>query len=236
MASSTPRDTGACTVLFRSAGAILWTRCSCSRCGGKGLQRMGRMEKDRRTVATLKDVARLANVHPATVSRALDPAKSDLVNAETRARILQVAQDVGYRVNSFAQSLRKNISGMVGVVVADVANPFLPPLLRGVEQVLRSEGRLLLISETHDDRDTLREILDNFVSRRLDAIILSAAHLDDGDIVAGLATQIPVVLAVRTVSGGRFPTVTHDDYLGGQLAARHLVDLGHRRLAQLRGP
>lgn len=185
---------------------------------------------------TLKDVARLAGVHPATVSRALDPEREDLVNPETRARVRQVADDVGYRVNSFAQSLRKNISGMVGVVVADVANPFLPPVLRGIEQVIRSEGRLLLIAETHDDPTTLREILEHFSSRRVDAVILTAAHQGDEPLVAALETSTPVILAVRSVGVGRFTTVTHDDFLGGQLAAQHLVALGHRRLAQLRGP
>jgi LacI family transcriptional regulator len=186
--------------------------------------------------ATLKDVARLAGVHPATVSRALDPMRSDLVNQATRERIQTVADELGYRVNSFARSLRTNNSGMVGVVVADVANPFLPPLLRGIEQVLRAEGKLLLIAETHDDSETLGEILDHFASRRVDAVILSAAHYGDEAAVAALAAAVPLVLAVRTVGNGLFPTVTHDDVLGGQLAARHLVDLGHTHLAQIRGP
>jgi LacI family transcriptional regulator len=186
--------------------------------------------------ATLKDVARLAGVHPATVSRALDPMRSDLVNQATRERIQTVADELGYRVNSFARSLRTNNSGMVGVVVADVANPFLPPVLRGIEQVLRAEGKLLLIAETHDDSETLREILEHFASRRVDAVILSAARSGDEAAVAALAAAVPLVLAVRTVGNGLFPTVTHDDVLGGQLAARHLVDLGHTHLAQIRGP
>lgn len=186
--------------------------------------------------ATLKDVARIAGVHTATASRALDPSRHHLVNDETRARVRRAAEEVGYRGNAFARSLRTNSSGMVGVVVADVANPFLPPLLRGIEQELRAEGKLLLIAETHDDSKTLRDILDHFASRRVDVVILSAAHLGDEEAVATLADVVPVVLAVRSLALGRFPTVTHDDLLGGQLAARHLVDLGHRRLAQLRGP
>ncbi|MFG1921796.1 LacI family DNA-binding transcriptional regulator [Cryptosporangium sp. NPDC048952] len=186
--------------------------------------------------ATLKDVARLAKVHPATVSRALDPAKADLVHPDTRERIVRVANDVGYRINAFAQSLRKNVSGMVGVVVADVANPFLPPVLRGIEQVLRAEGRLLLIAETHDDSATLASILEHLVTRRVDAIILSAAHRDDADVVRAILPLIPVVLAVRSLESDAFPTVTHDDVLGGKLAARHLVELGHQSLAQLAGP
>ncbi|GAA1013932.1 LacI family transcriptional regulator [Acrocarpospora pleiomorpha] len=185
---------------------------------------------------TLKDIARLAGVHPATASRALDPARGDMLTPETRDRVRRVAQEAGYHVNSFARSLRKNSSGMVGVVVADVANPFLPPILRGIEQIIRAEQKLLLIAETHDDGGTLLEIIDHFVARRVDAVILSAAHFGDEQAVASLAEKIPVVLAVRSVGSARFPTITHDDVLGGQLAAEHLVSLGHRDLAQLRGP
>lgn len=194
------------------------------------------MKSSVRPTATLKDVARLAGVHTATASRALDPSRQHLVNSETRSRVQRAANDIGYRGNAFARSLRTNSSGMVGVVVADVANPFLPPLLRGIEQELRAEGKLLLIAETHDDSKTLRDILDHFTSRRVDAVILSAAHLGDEEAVAALASTVPVVLAVRSLAINTFPTVTHDDFLGGQLAARHLVDLGHRKLAQLRGP
>jgi LacI family transcriptional regulator len=184
---------------------------------------------------TLKDVAQRAGVHPATASRALDPERNRVVNADTRARVVAAAEELDYRVNSFARSLRKNSSGMVGIIVADVANPFLSPMLRGIEQIVSSE-KLLLIAETHDDSATLREIVEHFISRRVDAVILSAAHLDDEGTVALLATHAPVVLAVRSAGTGRWPTVTHDDVLGGQLAARHLVELGHTRLAQLRGP
>jgi LacI family transcriptional regulator len=194
------------------------------------------MNARRPKAATLKDVAREAKVHPATASRALDPDREYLVNAETRDRVQRAAAALGYQVNSFAQSLRKGSSGMVGVAVADVANPFLPPVLRGIEQEIRTEGLLLLIAETHDDSATLGEILDHFNSRRVDALIVCAAHHGDLGKVRAVAESVPVVLAVRSLEGADLPTVTHDDVLGGQLAARHLVDLGHRRVAQLRGP
>jgi len=185
---------------------------------------------------TLKEVARAAGVHAATVSRALDPDRQSLVNPETRERVQQVALDLGYQINAFARSLRKGSSGMVGVVVADVANPFLPPILRGIEQEIRNDGLLLLIAETHDDSETLAEILAHLVSRRVDALILCAAHQGDLAQIRQAADSMPVVLAVRSVEGSGLPTVTHDDFMGGQLVAEHLVGLGHQRIAQLRGP
>lgn len=194
------------------------------------------MDSTRPKAVTLKDVARVARVHAATVSRALDPERQHLVNKATRERVQVVAAELGYQLNSFARSLRKGSSGLVGVVVADVANPFLPPILRGIEHEVRSEGLLLLIAETHDDSITLGEILDHFASRRVDALILCASHQGDLSKVRTAAEGMPVVLAVRSLDGSDLPTVTHDDFLGGQLAARHLVDLGHRGVAQLRGP
>jgi LacI family transcriptional regulator len=185
---------------------------------------------------TLKDVARAAGVHPATASRALDPSRMSLVTPEKRLRVQQAAAELGYQMNTFARSLRKGASGMIGVVVADVGNPFLPPILSGVEQEIRTEGLLLLIAETHDDSATLVEILDHFQSRHVDALIVCAAHRGDAGEIRRVAQTVPVVLAVRSLEGVDLPTVTHDDFLGGQLAARHLVDLGHRDLAQLRGP
>lgn len=194
------------------------------------------MDSKRPHAVTLKDVAEKAKVHAATVSRALDPARQHLVNDETRERVQKVAAELGYQINAFARSLRTGSSRLVGVVVADVGNPFLPPLLRGIEQNLRGEGLLLLIAETHDDSTTLGEILDHFASRRVDAIILCAAHQGDLPKVLSVAEAMPVVLAVRSVEGSGLPTVTHDDVLGGQLAAKHLVGFGHRSIAELRGP
>lgn len=192
--------------------------------------------RSREAGPTLKDVAALAGVHPTTASRALDPAKSHLVSEETRHRILRISAELGYQVNAMARSLRTGSSGLIGMVVADVSNPFLPPILRAIEQVIRHEGLMLLIAETHDDARTMQEILGHFARRRVDAIILTAAHQGDLELVRAAAASTPVVLAVRSVDGGNFPTVTHDDRLGGRLAAQHLVELGHQDVAQLRGP
>src|SRR4051812_35520812 len=171
---------------------------------------------------TLMDVAERAGVHVATASRALDPSKADLVTRETQQRVREAAAELGYRMNALARSLRKGSSGLIGVVVADVGNPFLPPILRGIEQEVRDEGVLLLIAETHDDAASLQAILEHFATRGVDAIILSAAHESDERIVLGAAAIMPIVLAVRRLANPLLPTVTHDDEMGGRLAAEHL--------------
>lgn len=186
--------------------------------------------------ATLKDVAKLARVHPGTASRALDPERSTLVTPETRKRVLAAADKLGYRGNALARSLRTGRSGIIAVVVADVGNPFLPPVLRGIEEVVTAAGFILIVAETHDREEQLKKITDHLAARRVDAIILAAAHVHDGPIVAELERSMPLVLAVRTLPGEGHHSVVHDDVLGGRLATTYLVDMGHTQLAQLQGP
>jgi LacI family transcriptional regulator len=142
---------------------------------------------------------------------------------------------MGYQVNTLARSLRTGTTGLVGVVAPDVANPFISQFLRGAEDVLHASGRMLMIAESHDDSETLEGVLHQMVTRRLDAVIVTAARRGDEANLEKAAQSLPVVLAVRSLEGGNLPTVTHDDRLGARFAAEHLVTLGHRRLAQIRG-
>ena len=193
------------------------------------------MQAKRNGVTTLGDVARAAGVHTATVSRSLDPARQHLVNPDTRYRVQALAESMGYQINTVARSLRTGSTGLVGVVVPDVSNPFIAPFLRGAESVFAKEGRLPLIAESHDDSEVLASVLARLVGRQVDALIVTAARRGDEVAIARAAKAVPVVLAVRSLESGGLPTVTHDDRMGGRLAAEHLVGLGHLRLAQLRG-
>jgi LacI family transcriptional regulator len=193
-------------------------------------------------VATLRDVAEHAGVHVATASRALNESQSHLVTESTRLRVLEAAESLGYRANALARSLRRGRTGTLGVVVADFANPFIVTLLRGIEQETRSHDLLPLVAETRDDPAALRSAIKRLLDNRVDAIVLTAAHLTDEAYVAQIAAQVPVVLAVRgfdigQADGGpevRFQ-VMQDDYRGACSAVQHLLDLGHRRIAQLPG-
>jgi LacI family transcriptional regulator len=190
-----------------------------------------------RTIVTLEDVARAAGVHYSTVSRALDPERAGRVNAATRKHVQTVARRMGYRRDMVASGLKRGRTHTVAVIVADLSNPFIAPVLRGIANRLESAGLMSLIGETQDDPARLERIIEHLLSRRVDAIILTAARLGDRPILRRLKRQgVPLVLAVRNVPGIRLPACTDDERLGGTLAARHLLGLGHRRLAQLRGP
>ncbi|WP_336631836.1 MULTISPECIES: LacI family DNA-binding transcriptional regulator [unclassified Microbacterium] len=190
--------------------------------------------------ATLKDVALRAGVHVGTASRALDEQQAHLVNEETRARVRAAAEHLGYRPNAVARSLRKGSTGVVGVIVADLSNGFVLALLRGVEKEAHERGVLPLVAETHDDPAILRSAVTRLLRYRVDAIILSAAHMDDEEYVADLESRVPVVLAVRGFDmvpggGGDRREVLQDDRMGARMAVTHLISQGHRRIAQLAG-
>lgn len=190
-----------------------------------------------RAEVTIRDVARVAEVHISTVSRALDPRKSSLVSPDTRAKVLAVAEELGYRPHLVASGLRRGRTRTIGVVVPDLGNPLYAPLVRGVSQALDRDGYMPLVADTQDEHGRFERVLAHLLGRRVDALIATAARLDDEPALRSFAEQgVPVVLAVRTLPDSGLPTVVHDDESGGRLAAEHLLELGHRRIAQVQGP
>jgi LacI family transcriptional regulator len=189
----------------------------------------------RRSV-TLRDVAAAASVHVATASRALDAETAHPVSRETRARVQRVAEELGYRHHMMARGLRRGFSSTVGVVVADLGNPYTPPVLRGLERSLERAGYMALVTESRDDSQALERAVGHLLARPVDGLVLAAVRLGDLARVVGWMAQVPVVLAVRSLPGSGVPAVTHDDLGGARLAAEHLAELGHRRVVQLPGP
>ena len=136
-----------------------------------------------------------------------------------------------------ASGLKRGRSQTVAVVVGDLTNPNTAPVLRGIASGLEPRAIMPLICETRDDSQRLQLLMNHLLSRRIDAILLMAARTTDGNLLRRIRRQgVPMVLAVQTVPHLRLPTCCYDDFLGGRLAAQHLLALGHRRLAQLRGP
>ncbi len=185
---------------------------------------------------TLKDVAAKAGVHPSTASRALDPDKGSLVREETVLRVRAAAEQLGYQGDAVASGLRRGRTSTLGIVVADLGNPFIAPVVRGIENHLEGRGLMALIAETRDDHARMGRVLNNLAARRVDAVIVTGARSGDERILRKAQQRIPIVLAVRHLPGSGIPAITHDDQRGGRLAAEHLLEHGHVRIAQLCGP
>lgn len=185
---------------------------------------------------TLKDVARKAGVHYSTASRALDPNKRSLVSRETAAHVRAVAARLGYQGHMVARSLRRGRTNTIGIVIPDLSNPFWAPVLHGIHRACDEHGYVVLIGETYDERLAHRELLETLASWGVDVIISGAARLNNGRMLRRFVNmRVPVLLMVRSTPGG-FPFVGDDGALGAKLAFQHLVELGHRVIAQLPGP
>jgi LacI family transcriptional regulator len=192
--------------------------------------------RPRRTV-TIREVARQAGVHPSTVSRSLDPSQSSRVSWETRERVGRIARDLGYTPDVLASGFRRQRSRTIGVVIPDFGNPIYGQLIRGITLQLERDGYLALIVETPDRSDRLDETLAMLESRRVDGIVTGATRERDVRVLRRFARgSTPILMAVRWVRALDLPRVTNDDLRGGALAAEHLIELGHVRLAQVHGP
>jgi LacI family transcriptional regulator len=186
--------------------------------------------------ATLRDVARIAGVHPGTVSRALNPGTEALVRDETVQRVRQVAQELGYRPNPLARGLKTNRSFTIGVIVPDIQNPLFPPIIRGIDDRLGDAGYTPLIANS--DNDPVRERIDfeAMRARAVDGFVTATARLDHELLDEFSALGIPLVLVNRRVDDGSLPSATADDRAGVRTAVEHLVGLGHTKIAHLAGP
>src|SRR4051795_7282893 len=185
---------------------------------------------------TLRDVARRAAVHPGTVSRALNVETRALVNQETAQRVIDAAEELGYKPNPIARGLKTNRSYTVGVLIPDLTNPLFPPIVRGIEDRLGQAGYTSLIANTENDPE--RERLDVMAlrARQVDGFITATARLDHELLAEMAATGESVVLVNRSTADGSLDAVTADDPQGMPLAAETIPALGHRRIAHLGGP
>jgi LacI family transcriptional regulator len=185
---------------------------------------------------TLRDVADAAGVHPATASRALNPATRGLVNADTARRVIKVAESLGYRPNPIARGLKTAKSGTVGLVVPDLTNPLFPPIVRGIEDVLEPAGYSGLIVNTDNDPGRERTQIESLRSRQVEGLIVATALVQHPLLEQLRREGVLMVMVNRRPDGIDVPSITPDDAAGIELAVQHLAALGHRRIAHLAGP
>jgi LacI family transcriptional regulator len=205
---------------------------------GAGRRRtVGRKAKTSDAAPTLKDVADRARVHVSTASRALSPPWPGRVSEATVARVQAAARELGYTPDLVAAGLKRGRTQSVGVVVGDFENPYNNLLIRGLASELETHDFIVLVTESAESRERLERVITHLLGRRVDAIVTTAAHLGDEALLQRVAAHgVPVVLGVRNLPGAGLPAVVHHDERGAALAAAHLLDLGHRVVAQLPGP
>lgn len=183
---------------------------------------------------TIRDVAEAAGVSIATVSRVLNN-KDHPVGVETRQRILACAENLGYRPNVAARSLRTDRSATVGIIADDIIGPFATKIIRGIQDQLRSAGYLCVIISADWDPEAERQAIRDLVSRSIDGIVFSEtwhnAPLESLDI----ASKPYVFVHRQFAAPGQYSTIPDERY-GAHLATSHLVELGHQRIGYINGP
>ncbi len=185
---------------------------------------------------TVIDIAKAAGVSKSTVSLVLQG--SPLVNDGTRAKVNAVMRELGYVYNRGAANLRQSgsKSKIIGVVVNDLTNGFFAELAVGVDMVVQSAGFVQFLSNTSENLDRQREVIASMREHGISGLILSPARATEAaDLKPLVAAGIPVVVAVRNVPGAKASSVVSDNREGIFVAVRHLVSLGHRRIAFLGG-
>jgi LacI family transcriptional regulator len=149
---------------------------------------------------------------------------------------MRAAEALGYQPNSVARSLKTSRSSTVGLVIPDLTNPLFPPIVRGVESVLESDGYNVLIVNTDNDSARERARIESLRSRQVEGLIVATARLHHPLLQQLHEQGVTMVLVNRQVEDLRIPVVTGDDAGGTALAVRHLAGLGHTRIAHIAGP
>jgi LacI family transcriptional regulator len=184
----------------------------------------------------LVDVAREAGVHPATASRALNPATRGEVNRNTVRRVAQAAQRLGYVPNVLARGLRTSRSSVVALVIPDIGNTLFAGMVRGAARVLTEAGFTPVLIDTNNDPSAERAQVASMRARGMDGFIVATARWEDPLLDELADSDLPIVLVNRQTQTRRLPYIGTDDQHGVQMCVDHLAALGHRRIMHLAGP
>jgi LacI family transcriptional regulator len=183
--------------------------------------------------ASIRDVAGLAGVSVGTVSNVLN--RPEMVSPSTRERVLAAIGELGFVRNESARHLRAGHSRTIGLVVLDIANPFFTDVARGVEDVANPAGLAVILCNSDDRPEKESAHLDVLAEQRVQGVLITPTAALSPAVEALRSRGTPVVLVDRRAPTPDQCSVAVDDVLGGRLAAAHLLERGHRRIAFVGG-
>lgn len=182
---------------------------------------------------TIRDVAEKAGVSVSTVSRVLT--SNAPVQEVTRKAVEDAINELGFRPNGLARSLRSNETKTIGLIIPDVANPFFPEVARGVEDAACKRGYSVILCNSGNDRSKETMYFQVLQERRIDGIILTGSGSLSEYAQLREMDQFPVVFLDRNAEGLDVDSVESDSYNGACQAVQHLIELGHREIAFVSG-
>jgi DNA-binding LacI/PurR family transcriptional regulator len=185
-------------------------------------------------MSSIRDVARAAGVSTATVSHVINNTR--YVSAEVRARVLAAVERCGYIPNANARSLASGRSRTLGLVVSDISNPFFPELVKAIETAGFEHGYDIVLSNTNYDPARTSQYVRRFIERKAAGVVLMTSELDRSLIAELARREVSVVFLDLGEPGPHMSNLKLDYSTGIDEAIRHLVSLGHRRIAFIGGP
>jgi LacI family transcriptional regulator len=185
------------------------------------------------STVTIQDVARAAEVSPATVSRVLNTPQG--VSEELRRRVLAAVEELGYRPNSQARSLRTRATRVLGVIVSDVPNPFFTSMVRGVEDAAQESGYSVMLANTDEDLAKEQRYLEVFAAEQIAGVVLAPASVTATRIDVLSSRGIPAVTFDRRMRTADLDRVTVNNRRAAEKATEHLIEQGCRRIAFISG-
>ncbi len=188
---------------------------------------------------TIRDIAKDSGFSVSTVSIVLNNAPlSRYIAVETKQRIEKSARRLGYRPNQLARSLRSQRNHTIGLMVFDITDPFCTPILRGIEATLYQASYVSLLADAQNERERFERYLEMLLERRVEGLIVLANWLVvDIKVLEHLAKRsVPTVIIGRNLKMESVSSVMVDNEAGAYMALQHLYNLGHRKVAFIRGP
>lgn len=184
-------------------------------------------------MASIREVAKLAGVSPATVSRVMNGTAK--VDEEKKQRVLQAIDETGFKPNELARALFKQSSKIIGVILPDIDNPFFSEAAKAIESEAFRQGYKILLcySDNNDEKEALN--IQMLIQMKADGIIIMTNGEETGKNIE--QCDLPIVVMDRRFTAGRkVASIESNHYKGGWLAAEHLVDCGCKKIVCLRGP
>jgi DNA-binding LacI/PurR family transcriptional regulator len=188
---------------------------------------------------TLLDIAEACGYSVSTVSIVLSEAPlSKNVAATTRDRIRKMAQQLGYHPDAYARSLRRRRSQTIAVLAYDLSDPFCIPIVHGIQEGLQPADYLPLLVDAQTQRKLFDNYLKMILERRAEGVIVIASWIfQETNLLEDIEkNRVPIVIVGRDLTDKKVSSLLVDNEAGGALALRHLIELGHRRIAIVRGP
>jgi len=182
--------------------------------------------------STIKQVAEKSGVSIATVSRVFND--SELVEEETKKKVLRIADELLYSPNQIARSLSQNRTNAIGLLLPDLHGEFFSEVIRGVDSIVQKIDYHLLVSSSHNKKEEIQTAL-RMLNGRVDGLIIMSPNIDAETLHRNISKSLPVVLLNCFINDTTFDSINIDNFNGAYMIVKHLIQHGHSRIAIIKG-